>query len=586
MQSSMADANCTPYVEIIEQPKQRGMRFRYKCEGRSAGSIPGERSTDTNKTHPTIKVKNYVGPARVRISLVTKDLPHRPHPHELVGKDCKDGYYEADLAPERSIHSFQNLGIQCVKKRELDDAISERIRTKNNPFNVSLEELKGDYDVNAVCLCFQIFIRDQSLGQFVPLPLVVSHPIYDNRAPNTAELKICRVNKNSGSCLGGDEIFLLCDKVQKEDIEVRFFLDTWEAKGNFSQADVHRQVAIVFRTPPYLDPNIREPVKVQMQLRRPSDKEVSEAMEFQYLPDEGDLHCIEEKRRRTMDSFRNIVKRSPFGATVEQRPPRRIAVPIRTISNVPIKTIPNVPATVSEISSTLISTLSVKPNPQPSPSPLPFTFTVSSTLPTAQAPTPPSVAVASASKYPTVNLDEFSDLGFTSSQFQLPSAISSMSGEPFLNMVSYSDVQMDLGSLISEGDGQCTSLSSIDIQDFTRLLGGEVDTGQQEAARVGGLGNQATLTYPDSTGNQTTLTYPDSTGNQTTLTYPDSTGNQSTIMTYPEAITRLMANRADDSSGEQLDSNNSLVNGLLASLQPDENLSSIIDFDLQSILNN
>lgn len=34
-------------------------------------------------------------------------------------------------------------------------------------------------------------------------------------APNTAELKICRVNKNSGTCLGGDEIFLLCDKVQK-----------------------------------------------------------------------------------------------------------------------------------------------------------------------------------------------------------------------------------------------------------------------------------------------------------------------------------------------------------------------------------
>lgn len=34
-------------------------------------------------------------------------------------------------------------------------------------------------------------------------------------APNTAELKICRVNRNSGSCLGGDEIFLLCDKVQK-----------------------------------------------------------------------------------------------------------------------------------------------------------------------------------------------------------------------------------------------------------------------------------------------------------------------------------------------------------------------------------
>lgn len=136
-----------PYVEIIEQPKQRGMRFRYKCEGRSAGSIPGERSTDTTKTHPTIKVSTpclraacgeglwnlpagfsacvwelsripeplgcslffgqingYTGPGTVRISLVTKDPPHRPHPHELVGKDCRDGFYEAELCPDRCIH--------------------------------------------------------------------------------------------------------------------------------------------------------------------------------------------------------------------------------------------------------------------------------------------------------------------------------------------------------------------------------------------------------------------------------------------------------------------------------------------------
>lgn len=32
------------------------MRFRYKCEGRSAGSIPGEKSNDTTKTYPAIKV--------------------------------------------------------------------------------------------------------------------------------------------------------------------------------------------------------------------------------------------------------------------------------------------------------------------------------------------------------------------------------------------------------------------------------------------------------------------------------------------------------------------------------------------------
>ena len=69
-----------------------------------------------------------------------------------------------------------------------------------------------------------------------------------------------------------------------EDIEVRFFQDSWEGKGTFSQADVHRQVAIVFCTPPYCDTNLTEPIRVKMQLRRPSDREVSEPMDFQFLP--------------------------------------------------------------------------------------------------------------------------------------------------------------------------------------------------------------------------------------------------------------------------------------------------------------
>lgn len=302
---SLTPLNQAPYIEIIEQPKQRGMRFRYKCEGRSAGSIPGEKSNDTTKTHPAIKVNNYNGPLRVRISLVTKNAPYKPHPHELVGKDCKHGYYEADLQ-ERRIHSFQNLGIQCVKKKDVNEAITCRLQTNNNPFNIPEAKVwEEEFDLNSVRLCFQASIT-LSTGELYPLEPVVSQPIYDNRAPNTAELKICRVNRNSGSCKGGDEIFLLCDKVQKEDIEVRFFQDSWEGKGTFSQADVHRQVAIVFRTPPYRDTNLTEPVRVKMQLRRPSDREVSEPMDFQYLPSDPDEYRLSEKRKRTGDMFQNL----------------------------------------------------------------------------------------------------------------------------------------------------------------------------------------------------------------------------------------------------------------------------------------
>lgn len=32
---------------------------------------------------------------------------------------------------------------------------------------------------------------------------------------NTSELRICRMNKESGPCTGGEELYLLCDKVQK-----------------------------------------------------------------------------------------------------------------------------------------------------------------------------------------------------------------------------------------------------------------------------------------------------------------------------------------------------------------------------------
>ena len=44
------------YVDIVEQPASKGLRFRYECEGRSAGCIPGVNTTNENKTYPTIKV--------------------------------------------------------------------------------------------------------------------------------------------------------------------------------------------------------------------------------------------------------------------------------------------------------------------------------------------------------------------------------------------------------------------------------------------------------------------------------------------------------------------------------------------------
>ncbi|XP_013976782.1 transcription factor p65 isoform X1 [Canis lupus familiaris] len=519
-----------PYVEIIEQPKQRGMRFRYKCEGRSAGSIPGERSTDTTKTHPTIKINGYTGPGTVRISLVTKDPPHRPHPHELVGKDCRDGFYEAELCPDRCIHSFQNLGIQCVKKRDLEQAISQRIQTNNNPFQVPIEEQRGDYDLNAVRLCFQVTVRDPA-GRPLRLSPVLSHPIFDNRAPNTAELKICRVNRNSGSCLGGDEIFLLCDKVQKEDIEVYFTGPGWEARGSFSQADVHRQVAIVFRTPPYADPSLQAPVRVTMQLRRPSDRELSEPMEFQYLPDTDDRHRIEEKRKRTYETFKSIMKKSPFNGPTDPRPPpRRIAVPSRSTTSVPKPAPQSYPFTPSlstinfeefspmVFSSGQISSQTSALASAPAPAP------ILAPAPPAPAPAPilaPGLAQAMAPPAPKTTQAGEGTLTEALLQLQF-------------------DADEDLGALLgnSADPAVFTDLASVDNSEFQQLL------------------NQGVSVAPHTA--------------------------EPMLMEYPEAITRLVtgSQRPPDPVPAPVGASG-LPNGLLSG---DEDFSSIADMDFSALL--
>ncbi|KAM8945466.1 proto-oncogene c-Rel, partial [Pelodytes ibericus] len=398
------------YIEIFEQPRQRGMRFRYKCEGRSAGSILGEHSTENNRIYPSIQIMNYVGKGKVRVTLVTKNELYKPHPHDLVGKDCRDGYYETEFGADRKVLCFQNLGIQCVRRKEVREAIHMRIMRKINPFGVREEQLLTieDYDLNVVRLCFQVFLPDEHGNYTRALVPIVSNPIYDNRAPNTAELRICRVNKNCGSVRGDDEIFLLCDKVQKDDIEVRFFTDNWEAKGTFGQADVHRQVAIVFKTPPFHS-NISEPTTVKMQLRRPSDQEVSEAMDFRYLPDEKDPYGNKIKRQRTSSVLQQFKKdyEPPFNQLdcVKPSPSTSISTPRPMFSS----------STILESHSTSNSTLldahmiqSVQPGNQHIPASVWSSLNVNMT---------PDLYSSAPSNF----MDNFSANGFSQSSMTLPS---------------------------------------------------------------------------------------------------------------------------------------------------------------------
>ncbi len=60
-------------VEIVEKPETNSMRFRYACEGDTAGSLLGVNSTDSEKTYPSIRILNYDGEAIVIASCVTID---------------------------------------------------------------------------------------------------------------------------------------------------------------------------------------------------------------------------------------------------------------------------------------------------------------------------------------------------------------------------------------------------------------------------------------------------------------------------------------------------------------------------------
>lgn len=93
----LVEVGVEPWVEIIEQPQPRGFRFRYICEGPSHGGIQGVSSRREGKTFPTIKIHNYRGPAKIRVTLVTDEQVPRPHVHELMGKNCSNGVCEVEL---------------------------------------------------------------------------------------------------------------------------------------------------------------------------------------------------------------------------------------------------------------------------------------------------------------------------------------------------------------------------------------------------------------------------------------------------------------------------------------------------------
>ncbi|XP_052040649.1 nuclear factor NF-kappa-B p100 subunit [Apodemus sylvaticus] len=314
-----------PYLVIVEQPKQRGFRFRYGCEGPSHGGLPGASSEKGRKTYPTVKICNYEGPAKIEVDLVTHSDPPRAHAHSLVGKQCSElGVCAVSVGPKDMTAQFNNLGVLHVTKKNMMEIMIQKLqrqRLRSKPQGLTeaerreleqeAKELKKVMDLSIVRLRFSAFLRASDGSFTLPLKPVISQPIHDSKSPGASNLKISRMDKTAGSVRGGDEVYLLCDKVQKDDIEVRFYEDDengWQAFGDFSPTDVHKQYAIVFRTPPYHKMKIERPVTVFLQLKRKRGGDVSDSKQFTYYPLVEDKEEVQRKRRKALPTFSQ-----PFG---------------------------------------------------------------------------------------------------------------------------------------------------------------------------------------------------------------------------------------------------------------------------------
>merc|ERR1711923_341779 len=295
-----ATAEQKPSVRILEQPASHKLRFRYQCEGRGAGALQGQFSTADKKTFPKIQIVGYKGPAVVVVSCVTHDSdPPKAHPHNLVspasvGRDgCKKGVCTVNVNTDDMTVEFPHLGIQCVRRKDIAEALKQRQEIRVDPFRQGFghTENAGSIDLNAVKLCFQVFLESPNTpGKFtVILPPVCSRPIFDAKAKK--ELQIMDMSDNTAPVDGGKKIIILCERVARDDIRVKFYDadpgSHWEEWGDFQASDVHKQYAISLRVPKFDNQNISERKRIFIELVKPSDDSRSDPQEFFYMPLDG-----------------------------------------------------------------------------------------------------------------------------------------------------------------------------------------------------------------------------------------------------------------------------------------------------------
>ncbi|XP_075971520.1 nuclear factor NF-kappa-B family member relish [Anticarsia gemmatalis] len=302
-----------PFLQIIEQP-QNHFRFRYVSEmiGTHGCLLGKSYGSNKTKTHPTVELVNYPGQALVRCHLAQHNNPEE-HPHKLL-EDEQDRDV-SQLVPEQGSYrvAFGGIGIIHTAKKDVPALLLKKLLEKNRNPNVNVRDLQTKCEnmaktINLNIVRLKFSAHDVHTGEEICDP-VLSEPIHNMKSAATNDLKICRISRSSGSASGGEDVFILVEKVNKKNIMIRFFeLDengerSWTGVGQFMQSDVHHQYAIVFRTPPYKDPKTPVDVQVFIELVRPSDGRTSEPKDFKFKAEQAYKQI---KKRKTNSSYCSI----------------------------------------------------------------------------------------------------------------------------------------------------------------------------------------------------------------------------------------------------------------------------------------
>jgi c-Rel proto-oncogene protein len=78
-----------------------------------------------------------------------------------VGRDgCKKGVCTVNVNNDDMTVEFQHLGIQCVRKKDIADALKQRQEIRVDPYRQGFGHAasSGSIDLNAVKLCFQVLV--------------------------------------------------------------------------------------------------------------------------------------------------------------------------------------------------------------------------------------------------------------------------------------------------------------------------------------------------------------------------------------------------------------------------------------------